>query len=199
MRIILTTALVLVSTILGWSQKAVRYFEAQRISDQRVQLNWITSAGLTCPDLFIERSTDLNNFEEVYRHSGVCGSTFEEISYYWVDEAALPGISYYRIQESFGQHRDTFEVFNPSGNAEVFMFPNPASDVINIYRNDEGVEKASLIVFSSNGKLISQTDIENQTKSIDISQLGDGLYYFQYTISTGIVTRKILISKNQNR
>jgi hypothetical protein len=199
MRIILITALVLVSTILGWSQKAVRYFEAQRISDQRVQLNWITSAGLTCPDLFIERSTDLNNFQEVYRHSGVCGSTFEEISYYWVDEDALPGISYYRIQESFGQHRDTIEVFNPSGNAEVFMFPNPASDVINIYRNDEGVEKASLIVFSSDGKLISQTDIENQTKSIDISQLGDGLYYFQYTISTGIVTKKILISKNQNR
>ena len=199
MRIILTTALVLVSTIFGWSQKAVRYFEAQRISEQRIQLNWITSAGITCPDLFIERSTDLKNFEEVYRHSGVCGSTFEEISYYWVDEAALPGISYYRIQESFGQHRDTIEVFNPSGNAEVFMFPNPASDVINIYRNDEGVEKASLIVFSSDGKLISQTDIENQTKSIDISQLGDGLYYFQYTISTGIVTRKILISKNQNR
>lgn len=199
MRIILSTALVLVSTIFGWSQKAVRYFEAQRISEQRIQLNWITSAGITCPDLFIERSTDLKNFEEVYRHSGVCGSTFEEISYYWVDEAALSGISYYRIQESFGQHRDTIEVFNPSGNAEVFMFPNPASDVLNIYRNDEGVEKASLIVFSSDGKLISQTDIENQTKSIDISQLGDGLYYFQYTISTGIVTRKILISKNQNR
>jgi Secretion system C-terminal sorting domain len=199
MRIILTTVLVLASTILGWSQKAVRYFEAQRISDQRIQLNWITSAGLTCPDLFIERSNDLSNFEEVYRHSGVCGSTFEEISYYWVDEDALPGISYYRIQESFGQHRDTIEVFNPSGNAEVFMFPNPASDVINIYRNDEGVEKASLIVFSLDGKLILQTDIENQTKFIDISQLGDGLYYFQYTISTGIVTRKILISKNQNR
>lgn len=199
MRFILTTAIVFASAIFGWSQKAVRYFEAQRISEQRIQLNWITSAGITCPDLFIERSTDLSNFEEVYRHSGVCGSTFEEISYFWVDEQPLSGKSYYRIQESFGQHRDTIEVFNPSGNAEVFLFPNPASDVINIYRNDEGIEIASLVVFSADGKLISQTNIESQKKSLDISNLADGLYYFQYTISSGTVTRKILISRDQNR
>jgi hypothetical protein len=199
MRIILTVSILLMSAIFGWSQKAVRYFEAQRISEQLIQLNWITSAGITCPDLFIERSTDLSNFEEVYRHSGVCGSTFEEISYFWVDEQPLSGKSYYRIQESFGQHRDTIEVFNPSGNAEVFLFPNPASDVINIYRNDEGVEIASLVVFSAEGKLIFKTDIENKTKALDISQLGDGLYYFQYTVSTGTINRKILIIKNQNR
>lgn len=199
MRIILTIAILCFSNVLSWSQKAVRYFDAQRISEQRIQLNWITTAGITCPDLFIERSTDLENFEEVYRHSGVCGSTFEEISYFWVDEQPLSGKSYYRIQESFGQHRDTIEVFNPSGNAEVFFFPNPASDVINIYRNDEGIETASLIVFSADGKLILHTNIENQTKSLNISNLSEGLYYFQYTISTGIVTKKILIFKNQNR
>lgn len=199
MRFILTTAIVFASAILGWSQKAVRYFEAQRISENRIQLNWITSAGITCPDLFIERSTDLEKFEEVYRHSGVCGSTFEEISYFWVDEQPLSGKSYYRIQESFGQHRDTIEVFNPSGNAEVFLFPNPASDVINVYRNDKDVEIASLVVFSLDGKLIFKSYIESQKKSFDISQLSDGLYFFQYSISTGTVTRKILISKNINR
>lgn len=199
MRINLFIAIFCFSAVWGWSQKAVRYFDAQRISEQKIQLNWITSAGITCPDLFIERSTDLKNFQEVYRHSGVCGSTFEEISYYWVDEQPLSGISYYRIQESFGQHRDTIEVFNPSGNAEVFLFPNPASDVINIYRNDEVIDVAALAVFGSDGKLIFQTEVDSQVKTLDISNLNDGVYYFQYTLESGRVTRKILISKNQNR
>lgn len=199
MKFILTTCFLLTLTISGWAQKAVRYFEAQRISDKSIQLNWITSAGLTCPDLFIERSTDLSNFTEVYRHSGVCGSTFEEISYFWVDDDALPGISFYRIQESFGQYPDTIKVFNPSGSAEVFMFPNPASDIITIYRADQLFNEAFLSVYKTDGRLILTIQLKDQSNTLDISTLNNGLYYFQYTTVAGTITRKVLISTVQNR
>jgi hypothetical protein len=199
MKFIVTTGFLLTLTFSSWAQKAVRYFEAQRISDQSIQLNWITSAGLTCPDLFIERSTDLSNFTEVYRHSGVCGSTFEEISYFWVDNEALPGVSYYRIQESFGQYPDTIKVFNPSGNAEVFMYPNPASDKITIYRADQLFNEAFLSIYQSDGRLILTTQLMDQSNTLDISTLNKGLYYFQYATTVGIITRKVMISAVQNR
>lgn len=199
MKFTATICLLLVLTFSGRAQKAVRYFEAQRISDKSIQLNWITTAGLTCPDLFIERSTDLTNFTEVYRHSGVCGSAFEEISYFWVDEEALPGISYYRIQESFGQYPDTVKVFNPTGNAEVFMFPNPASDQITIYRADQLFNEAFLNIYQADGRLILTTELKDQSNTLDISALNKGLYYFQYTTAAGTITRKVMISTVQNR
>jgi hypothetical protein len=177
----------------GIAQNTVRFFEGNRISQSSIQLNWITTAGSTCSDLLIERSEDLSSFNEVYRHSGVCGSTSEEISYFWVDSDALPGISYYRIQEALGQFTDTIEVLNPIGNDEVIMFPNPASNEVSIYRTNPDAKIPSLIIYDLRGKLILQTEIENQLSSINTSTLIDGIYYFHYVSSTFKITKKVII------
>ena len=177
----------------GIAQNTVRFFEGNRISQSSIQLNWITTAGSTCSDLFIERSEDLSSFKEVYRHSGVCGSTSEELSYFWVDSNALPGISYYRIQEALGQFTDTIEVLNPIGNDEVIMFPNPASNEISIYRTNPDAEISNLIIYDLRGKLILQTEIPNQLTSINTSNLIDGMYYFHYVSSAFRITKKVII------
>ena len=177
----------------GIAQNTVRFFEGNRISQSSIQLNWITTAGSTCSDLFIERSEDLSSFNEVYRHSGVCGSTSEELSYFWVDSDALPGISYYRIQEALGQFTDTIEVLNPIGNDEVIMFPNPASNEINIYRTNPDAKISSLIIYDLRGKVIMQTEIPNQLTSINTSNLIDGMYFFHYVSSTFKITKKVII------
>ena len=177
----------------GIAQNTVRFFEANRISQSSIQLKWITTAGSTCSDLLIERSEDLSSFNEVYRHSGVCGSTSEELSYFWVDSDALPGISYYRIQEALGQFTDTIEVLNPIGNDEVIMFPNPASNEINIYRTNPDAKISSLLIYDLRGKLILQTEIPNQLTSINTSNLIDGMYYFQYVSSAFKITKKVII------
>jgi hypothetical protein len=178
------------------AQKAVRLFEAQRISDQQIQLNWTTSAGITCQDLFIERSTNKVDFEEVYRHSGVCGSSDEEISYFWIDETALPGISYYRLLESFGLYKDTVEVFNPSGNSEIFIFPNPASDWVKIYFNSNPLTPFQLTIWDNGGRIIQENTLVDQTNILDINHLKDGLYFFQIRNNSEIFNRRILISGN---
>ena len=177
----------------GIAQNTVRFFEGNRISQSSIQINWITTAGSTCSDLFIERSEDLSSFNEVYRHSGVCGSTSEELSYFWVDSDALPGISYYRIQEALGQFTDTIEVLNPIGNDEVIMFPNPASNEVSIYRTNPDAKISSLLIYDLRGKLILQTEIPNQLTSINTSNLIDGMYYFQYVSSAFKITRKVII------
>ena len=177
----------------GIAQNTVRFFEGNRISQSSIQLNWITTAGSTCSDLFIERSEDLSSFNEVYRHSGVCGSTSEELSYFWVDSDALPGISYYRIQEALGQFTDTIEVLNPIGNDEVIMFPNPASNEVSIYRTNPDAKISSLIIYDLRGKVIMQTEIPNQLTNINTSNLIDGMYFFHYVSSAFKITKKVII------
>jgi hypothetical protein len=177
----------------GIAQNTVRFFEGNRISQTSIQLNWITNAGSTCSDLFIERSEDLSSFNEVYRHSGVCGSTSEELSYFWVDSDALPGISYYRIQEALGQFTDTIEVLNPIGNDEVIMFPNPASNEVSIYKTNPDAKISSLLIYDLRGNVILQTEIPNQLTSINTSKLIDGMYYFHYVSSAFKITKKVII------
>ena len=177
----------------GIAQNTVRFFEGNRISQSSIQLNWITTAGSTCSDLFIERSEDLSSFNEVYRHSGVCGSTSEELSYFWVDNDALPGISYYRIQEALGQFTDTIEVLNPIGNDEVIMFPNPASNEVSIYKTNPDAKISSLIIYDLRGKLILQTEIPNQLTNINTSKLVEGMYFFHYVSSAFKITKKVII------
>jgi hypothetical protein len=180
----------------GIAQNTVRFFEGNRISQSSIQLNWITAAGNTCSDLFIERSAYLSNFNEVYRHSGVCGSTLEEINYFWVDNEALSGISYYRIQEAFGLYADTIEVLNPIGIDEVLLFPNPASNEINIYRTNSDAKTSSLLIYDLRGKLILETEIPNQLTSINTSKFIDGMYYFHYISSAFKITKKVIILSN---
>ena len=177
----------------GIAQNTVRFFEGNRISQSSIQLNWITNAGSTCSDLFIERSDDLSSFNEVYRHSGVCGSTSEELSYFWVDSDALPGISYYRIQEALGQFTDTIEVLNPIGNDEVIMFPNPASNEVSIYKTNPDAKIYTLIIYDLRGNVILQTEILNQLTNINTSNLIDGMYYFHYVSSAFKITKKVII------
>jgi hypothetical protein len=181
------------------AQKAVRLFEAQRISDQQVQLNWTTSAGITCQDLFIERSTNKIDFEEVYRHSGVCGSSDEEINYFWIDETPLPGISYYRLLESFGLYKDTVEVFNPSGNSEIFIFPNPASDWVKIYFNTNPITPFQLTIWDKGGRIFQEKTLTDQSNILYINNLNDGLYFFQIQNAAEIFTKKILISGSSSK
>lgn len=196
MRKFMIVCFLFTSQFSGIAQNTVRFFEGNRISQSSIQLNWITTAGSTCSDLFIERSEDLSSFKEVYRHSGVCGSTSEELSYFWVDSNALPGISYYRIQEALGQFTDTIEVLNPIGNDEVIMFPNPASNEVSIYRTNPDAKISSLLIYDLRGNVILQTEIPNQLTSINTSNLIDGMYYFHYVSSAFKITQKVIILRN---
>ena len=196
MRKFMIVCFLFTSQFSGIAQNTVRFFEGNRISQSSIQLNWITTAGSTCSDLFIERSEDLSSFNEVYRHSGVCGSSSEELSYFWVDNDALPGISYYRIQEALGQFTDTIEVLNPIGNDEVIMFPNPASNEVSIYRTNPDAKISSLIIYDLRGKMILKTEFINQLTSINTSNFIDGIYYFHFVSSAFKITKKVAIIRN---
>ena len=69
-------------------------------------------------------------------------------------------------------------------------YPNPASKVLNL--NSEKTLK-SLKIFSLQGKKIDESDLEFGQNSINISDLGNGIYWMEAESQEGLVSRKKLI------
>ena len=67
----------------------------------------------------------------------------------------------------------------------VTLFPNPALDVLNLNIPDH-MSIESLSIYTMNGQLMQSTNLLNGNKSIDISDLSQGLYMLSISSSNGI-------------
>ncbi|MFH1120620.1 MAG: T9SS type A sorting domain-containing protein [Bacteroidota bacterium] len=65
----------------------------------------------------------------------------------------------------------------PSGSDELTIFPNPADNVITI--RNLAKEKGTLNIYRSDGVLMHQQDISNDTETINIRDFHSGLYFIQ--------------------
>lgn len=76
----------------------------------------------------------------------------------------------------------------------MHIYPNPASDVINIEHN---LKKASFNLFDQNAKVIKQGDLSDNHCQISIAGLSQGTYYIRVKNDSGLLVKdqKILISK----
>ncbi len=61
------------------------------------------------------------------------------------------------------------------------LFPNPASDQLIIYLNDEDLQERSYILncYDQNGKLVLTREISGRKSDIDLGNLTSGMYFYQ--------------------
>jgi hypothetical protein len=71
---------------------------------------------------------------------------------------------------------------------ELKIFPNPASDVVNI-KSNAAIKNASIFNIAGQ-KVLSQNDID----SINVSALPEGIYFLKLESTAGNVTRKIVVT-----
>ena len=78
---------------------------------------------------------------------------------------------------------------------DVFVFPNPASDLITVNHNLKTVQKLFYTLYDVSGRVISKGEISD--KQINTSQIKSGLYQLLLTDEKMIpvATRRILISR----
>lgn len=77
---------------------------------------------------------------------------------------------------------------------EVNVFPNPASDKINI----TGIsEESFLVIFDGNGKLTEKSRLKKNNTSVNTSNYKNGIYFYQITSFNGktIGKGKFIVSK----
>jgi len=113
---------------------------------------------------------------------------------YTIGELNVQEFSAGGIQISEGFINDAFEqtlgITEPNlSTANIKVFPNPASETINIESN-MGIDKVE--VFNTLGQLLHSTSQINQ---MDVSQLTAGIYMLKFHVQSKTLTKKIIIEK----
>jgi PKD repeat protein len=74
--------------------------------------------------------------------------------------------------------------------AEIKVYPNPATDVINILSD---YEINRLRIFNNQGQLIQTLEIRTDNFHMNVSSLREGLYFFIVETDEGIATKRVLV------
>jgi hypothetical protein len=72
---------------------------------------------------------------------------------------------------------------------EASVFPNPASDVLNI--NTNGVEVASIAIYSLDGKVVAT----GNGTSVNVASLTEGMYIYEVVATNGAVSKNTFVKK----
>ena len=78
--------------------------------------------------------------------------------------------------------------------SDVYVYPNPASDLINILI--QGVDVTALRMMDVQGRTVKILDAGKQTViTVPVSDLAAGVYFLEAETATGTITKKIVITK----
>ena len=79
-------------------------------------------------------------------------------------------------------------------NENVNIFPNPATDVINVSFTSS--DDAEITVFNIVGGIVyNNQNVTNKTNEIDMSQEANGIYFVRVKSGDQIVTKKLILAK----
>jgi hypothetical protein len=149
-------------------------FTANKRSEA-VQLKWSTETETTADHFDVLHSTDGNRYRFIGRVSAAGNSTTAQ-HYQWLHEQPANGTNFYRLQQFDADGRSAFSEIRRVNNStfKLQLLPNPATSVITISRL--GSAKASLRITNTNGQLVFNTSLTQNSQSINIESLAPGMY-----------------------
>lgn len=111
------------------------------------------------------------------------------------DDVCAIGIARGTIVGSEEAANSTKDLFNT--NMEVKVFPNPASDMLNLHiKNDKALDAAVRIVTVDGKEMMNQTFKTSnglETMTLDVANLAAGMYFVKVSTVEGIVVEKLTI------
>ncbi|MFN6944788.1 MAG: T9SS type A sorting domain-containing protein [Cytophagaceae bacterium] len=152
------------------------------LKDERlVELSWQTSSETNNDYFTIEKSKDGTKWIEFQKVDGA-GSSSQVNSYGAIDHDPLPGNSYYRLKQTDFNGDYTYSkvasVFNNYRSSEIYIYPNPTSNYINLQGNY--LESGSIKIYNVQGDEVTEhIPILSQGDSkfiLDFSNLFPGIY-----------------------
>ncbi len=161
-----------------------------------ILLNWTLTAGNTCFDMYLQRSSDGSAFETVYAVGGVCGGVDDQYYDYIDSETLRSGVLYaYRITGSLNTYvSDTVALtFVDAGNQEVFLHPNPVNDVLHVTIDNAFTPAFLYEVYTLHGKRISIGQSAQNTFNLDAGDWLAGTYILKITTRKGISFARVII------
>lgn len=163
------------------------YFGAS-VEKDAVLIEWQTMEEENNDYFLIERSVDAVNFETIAKVAGA--GTAHEIQFYELRDAAVvyqKGVYYYRLKQVDFDGNFTYAdvvavEINKSIDFELTrVFPNPASEQINVLLNLESSHQTQVTILDMTGRVLLEQAINNeilgvQNIPLNIADLQSGCY-----------------------
>ena len=144
-----------------------------------VVLSWKTLSETNNKAFVVERAANINDFQKITTLKGT-GSIETQQQYNFTDESPLNGKSYYRLKQidydgSFSY--SPIQSVQMGARVQVGVYPNPASDVLQV---DLGVNESEklLYVVNQEGRIVKTVIVQSGEAlvSIEIADLPEGQY-----------------------
>jgi hypothetical protein len=174
-------------------------FKAE-LMDRNALLTWSTASEINSDYFSIERSIDGLNFDVVGTVSAA-GTSQALLEYEFIDFNAFNTNDhfYYRIKEVDFDGKPMYTDLrflqrNQLQTNDIVVFPNPFSDIINVYLpKDFDLENTVILLMDELGRLINSYPVNSQITSFTVSDLPKGLYIINVSVDGKIVeTEKIV-------
>lgn len=163
-------------------------FGATPVDEQKVMVDWATASEINNSYFEVERSTDGLNFEVIGMQQGA-GISAQRIDYYFIDHTPYLGANYYRLKSvdydgGFDYSHVAIVNFAATLPTAAHLYPNPARSVLNYELKVPADETSSIEIIDVLGRAIYADKIDHgkalfHRKSIDVSYLTPGIYYFR--------------------
>ena len=157
---------------------------------------------------FTDLSNDAETWEWDFDNDGTIDSYEQNPTYIY------PDTGYYTVKlsitgeaiQDFGIRYDYIHVDDLTGiknyiyeNKKIIIYPNPAKNNLKIILNDEVIGWEAISFFNSTGKLLKtlynkKTNQSQNTISIPVSDLQEGIYFVKVSTQNESQTKKIIIT-----
>ncbi|MBL7898925.1 MAG: T9SS type A sorting domain-containing protein, partial [Crocinitomicaceae bacterium] len=154
---------------------------------------WVTKSENNNDYFVVQRSSDGANFEDL-KNIDAAGNSNEEISYSWLDENPLSGLSYYRLKQVDFDGAISFseiETVDFTDENDFVIYPNPVSSGQSLYFTlpMETATESTVTIYDVTGKIVMVQRMNNNTVMVDLSS---GMYRVK-VMSDGLTFEKNLI------
>lgn len=163
-------------------------------------LNWQTADELNTSHFNIQRSLDGTNFIDIGKVTAK-GSSNQSYGFTENLTNLLKDKFYYRLQILDKDGKFSFSnvvlLALQMPHVTIKISPNPVKDQLHILFDASGASKATLRILDATGKImhIENLSVGINTININVSQLGDGIYYVQLITDKGIQRTSFMKSK----
>jgi hypothetical protein len=172
-------------TVWSTSTLPIELLEFTAVPDgNNVATHWVTATETNNDYFLLERCVTGTQFETVARVEGAGNST-QLLSYSFIDENPVAGVSYYRIRQvdfngNFSFSQIVAVNFEPGEPVLSSVYPNPSNDgVFTFLQGSIAVNEVA--VFSSDLKLVKTVALSPGDKPIiSITDVADGIYFIVY-------------------
>jgi hypothetical protein len=166
--------------------------EATNVTDTSLTLHWSPSAD----------NLEMSHYE-VYLAANQIGSTVD--TFFQVNGLSPETYYLFRVQavdeqDNYSDYSESLEITTPTATdtglrgdtQKMRVYPNPAGEFIRI-ELDAGIRSATLEIYDMKGTCIKKKQLDAADQSMDIGDLGTGVYMFKLVSLSGKSLQQIIV------